>query len=214
MRFSDPPLARTIGAMPGRSRATWESAVVVRVPSLDQTIAELRRRFGLPLKPNGIRPHVTVTIPFLPAARLRNDGELPALRALCARFNAFGVSFPRTARFPRVLYLTPEPAEPFIELAAALMERWPEIGPYAGGNQELVPHLTVGTSRPPRVFDAVAEALRPQLPLCVRIEAAQLYLFDGRRWTESASLAFAVSPEGDRQRRRDSAPSADSMPRR
>jgi 2'-5' RNA ligase len=165
--------------------------VVVRVPALDQTIGELRRRFHLSLKPNGIRPHVTALIPFLPAAELGEDGALPELRALCAGIEPFDVSFARTARFPRVLYLAPEPAEPFIGLARALMDHWPQIGPYAGGRKDLVPHLTITTSRPPRVFSAVAEAIAPQLPINVRIDAAQVYLFDGRRWTEHAALPFA-----------------------
>ncbi len=162
--------------------------MVVRVPALDQTIGALRRRFHLPLKPNGIRPHVTVMIPFLPAAALGEDGELPALRAVCAAIRPFEVHFARTARFRRVLYLVPEPAEPFIAMARALTARWPQIGPYAGGGKELVPHLTVSTSRPARVFDAVAQALEPRLPVTVQIDAAQVYLFDGLRWTEHASL--------------------------
>lgn len=168
----------------------WESAVVVRVPELDQTIGELRRRFGLPLKPNGIAPHVTAIVPFLPVAELREDGELPALRALCAGLDPFVVSFVRTARFPRVLYLAPEPAQPFIALTRALMASWPQVKPYAGEHRQVVPHLTVTTARPSRVFDAVAQALEPQLPVTVLIESAQLYLFDGRRWTEHATLAF------------------------
>jgi hypothetical protein len=47
------------------------------------------------------------------------------------------------------------------------------------------------TSRPPRVFDEVTEAITPQLPILGRIDAAQLYLFDGRRWTERESLGFS-----------------------
>ena len=167
--------------------------MVARVPALDQTIDALRRRFHLPLKPNGIQPHITVVIPFLPAAELGEDGALPALRVVCAQFGSFDVSFSRTARFRRVLYLVPEPAEPFVALARALMTGWPQIGPYAGGRKELVPHLTVSTSRPPRVFDRVAEALRPELPVRVQIDAVQVFLFDSRRWTEHASLPLAAS---------------------
>ena len=174
----------------------WESAVVVRVPALDATISDLRRRFHLPLKPNGIRPHITVMIPFLPAAALGEDGELPALRALFAEMSSFEVLFARTARFRRVLYLVPEPAEPFVAIARALMAAWPEIGPYAGGDKEMVPHLTVTTSRPPRVFNAVAEALEPRLPVTVAVDAAQVYLFDRMRWTEHATLPFSTA--GDR----------------
>ncbi|MDE3130550.1 MAG: 2'-5' RNA ligase family protein [Acidobacteriota bacterium] len=168
----------------------WESAVVVRVPAFDAPIASLRKRFGLPLKPNGVPPHITVIVPFLPRAELSEAGELPALRAICGAASRFEVRFARTARFPRVLYLVPEPAEPFVALSRALIARWPQIVPYADARKPIVPHLTVTTSRPPRVFDLVDDALAPLLPSSVTLDAAQLYLFDGRRWTEQASLAF------------------------
>ena len=164
--------------------------MVVRVPALDKAVASLRERFGLPRKPNGIAPHVTAVVPFLPKAELGEDAALPVLRELCSEVEPFDVTFARSARFPSVLYLVPEPEEPFIALTRALMARWPQIEPYAGEHKQIVPHLTVTTSRPPKVFDLVDEALMPLLPVHVRINAAQLYLFDGRRWTESATLAF------------------------
>jgi 2'-5' RNA ligase len=168
----------------------WESAVVVRVPALDQTIASLRKRFDLPLKPNGIAPHITAVVPFLPQAELSEDRALPALRDVCSECEPFDVSFAHTARFPRVLYLAPEPAEPFIALTRALIARWPTIKPYGGEHRQIVPHLTVATSRPTSVFDLVDEALTPMLPLRSHVDGAQLYFFDGRRWSERASLAF------------------------
>lgn len=170
--------------------ADWESAVVVRIPAFDEPIASLRSRFGLARKPNGIAPHVTVIVPFLPRQQLGEDGALPALRELCAAIDGFDVTFARTARFPHVLYLAPEPAEPFIALTHALTARWPELKPYASREKQVIPHLTVTTSRPPKVFHQVEEALRPLLPVRVQVDAAQLYLFDGRRWTEDAQLPF------------------------
>ena len=171
----------------------FESAVVVRVPALDEAIASLRKRFSLPRKPNGIGPHVTAVVPFLPQGELGEDRSLPALRELCSKFDPFDVTFARTARFPRVLYLAPDPAEPFVELTQALISRWPQIQPYAGEHRQIVPHLTVTTSRPAKVFDLVDAALAPLIPVRVRMDAAQLYLFDGHRWTEHASLPFAAS---------------------
>ncbi|MDE3132885.1 MAG: 2'-5' RNA ligase family protein [Acidobacteriota bacterium] len=179
--------------MRGDRGVAWESAVVVRVPALDETIATLRTRFKLPRKPNGIPPHVTVVVPFLPRAQLTEERDLPALRALGAQFEPFEVSFAHTARFRRVLYLAPEPAEPLLALTRALTAQWEQLEPYAGEHgKRVVPHLTVTTSRPPWVFDLVDEALVPLLPIEVRIGSAELYLFDGRRWTEHASFAFRV----------------------
>jgi 2'-5' RNA ligase len=170
--------------------AAWESAVVVRVPSLDKTIAALRERFDLPRKPNGIPPHITAIVPFLPATDLTEDGALPALRSLSAELEPFQVTFAATARFPNVLYLAPEPAEPFIALTRAIVDRWPLIRPYAGEHKAVVPHLTVTTSRRRELFGSVSEALEPQLPLSANVDCAHVYLFDGRRWTENAALPF------------------------
>lgn len=165
--------------------------MVVRVPALDETIATLRTRFELPRKPNGIPPHVTVLVPFLPRVQLTEEQDLPALRALCARHEPFEVRFAHTARFRRVLYLAPDPAEPFLALTRALTAQWAQLEPYAGAHgKQVVPHLTVTTSRPPRVFDLVDEALVPLLPIEVHIDSAQLCMFDGRRWTEHASFAL------------------------
>ncbi|HVA20046.1 MAG TPA: 2'-5' RNA ligase family protein [Solirubrobacteraceae bacterium] len=173
--------------------AAWQSAVVVRVPSLDETIAALRERFDLPRKPNGIPPHITAIVPFLPAADLTEAGALPALRSLCAAFEPFQVTFAATARFPNVLYLVPEPAEPFIALTRAIVDRWPLIRPYAGEHKAVVPHLTVTTSRRRELFGSVSEALEPQLPLSATVDGAHVYLFGGRRWTEHAALPFGSS---------------------
>jgi 2'-5' RNA ligase len=177
--------------MTRESRETaFESAVVVRVPAFDEQIDSLRGRFGLPRKPNGIAPHVTVIVPFLTRLELTEGGGLGALRELCAAVAPFDVTFARTARFPHVLYLAPEPAEPFIAMTHALTARWPDLKPYASREKQIVPHLTVTTSRPPKVFHQVEEALRPLLPVRAQVDAAQLYLFDGRAWTEEAQLPF------------------------
>lgn len=168
----------------------WETAVVVRVPELDELIAGLRKRYGLPRKPNGIPPHITLIVPFLRADELCRGGATEALRSVCAKFEPFDVTFARTARFPRVLYLAPEPAEPFVALSRAIMDRWPQVQPYPGRHRAVVPHLTVTTSRPPKVFGAVAEALRPRLPVTITVAGAHVYTFDGRAWSEHAAVAL------------------------
>jgi 2'-5' RNA ligase len=168
----------------------WESALVVRFPDLDEQIDSLRGRFGLPRKPNGIPPHVTVIVPFLTRHELSEGGGMATVRGLCAAIEPFEVTFARAARFPHVLYLAPEPAEPFVDLTRALTARWPELKPYASREKQIVPHLTVATARPPKVFHQVQEALRPLLPIRARVDSAQLYLFDGRAWTHDQELPF------------------------
>ena len=46
-----------------------------------------------------------------------------------------------------VLYLAPEPAEPFGALTEAFAAAWPEYPPYGGSFTDVVPHLTVAMAR-------------------------------------------------------------------
>ena len=68
-----------------------------------------------PMAPLGVPAHVTLLYPFLPSAELT-----PAVRRRIARLTRdvrpFDVAFERTGRFPGVVWLAPEPAEPFVAL--------------------------------------------------------------------------------------------------
>lgn len=171
-------------------RPAWETALVVRVPALDELVARARERFDLPRKRNGIPPHVTLIVPFLPRAEL-DEPVLARLRALFAAEAPWGVRFSSTGRFPGVLYLAPEPASAFIALSEQLTARWPEASPYAGEHREVVPHLTVGSRGGGARFGAAARWLSQQLPIATTVAAAQLYRFDGIRWSESEAFRFA-----------------------
>jgi len=172
---------------PTRDPATWESAVVVRVPELDATIKHVRERFDLPRKPNGIAPHITVIVPFLPLAMI-DEAARVTIREILTGIEPFEVRFARTGRFPTVLYLDPEPAQVFRALTTAITTAWPALRPYGGSHRDPVPHLTVTTSRSRSLLSRVAAAVEPLLPVSARVAAAQLYRFDGRRWTEIEAL--------------------------
>lgn len=94
-------------------------------------------------------PHVTLIYPFadselLAATRLRELAEV------VSRSVAFTYRLVETARFtnaPPILYLVPEPAEPFCTLIGALAEAFPENPPYGGAHSEPIPHVTVADRR-------------------------------------------------------------------
>jgi len=72
----------------------------------------------------------------------------------------------KVERWPGVLWLAPEPAEPFAALTRAVSARHPEYPPYGGGHDTLIPHLTVGHhDEPPKDLDA---ELRRGLPIAAR----------------------------------------------
>lgn len=135
--------------------------------------------------------HITVLYPFLNESRLTGD-VLAQLEGVCGDHAALEVTFERTARFPDVLYLDPEPAEGLRTLTQAIADRWPEAQPYGGIHNEVVPHLTVAYAED-AVLDAVEVDLQSRLPLAATLEEARVYVFNGARWQVLARLPFQGS---------------------
>jgi hypothetical protein len=103
--------------------------------------------------------HITALYPFLPADRLTGE-VVVALRELSAAVPLIDVRFRRTARFPGVLYLEPEPAGWMRELTASIAQRWPDAPPYGGSVDDVIPHLTVA-------YNANDGVLTRSNPTCV-----------------------------------------------
>ena len=143
--------------------------------------------------PDGIPPHVTLLYPFtdsaqLTAARVRRAAEIVG----AAR--SFDVSLATTARFeldPPILYLSPEPAEPFAALTRALVTAFPEHRPYDGRHPELVPHLTVAIADA-GTLAAIEAELEAAPPVEARVDEAWLMARDADgRWRLWERLALA-----------------------
>jgi 2'-5' RNA ligase len=74
----------------------------------------------------------------------------------------------------RVLWLAPEPEQPFLALTNALRQRFASILPYEGANPDPVPDVTVGHDAPVEVLKEAARTIEPRLPVTERITEAQL----------------------------------------
>jgi 2'-5' RNA ligase len=163
--------------------------VLVQVREADPVVGEwrLRHTYDAPL---GIPAHVTLLFPFVPASELAPAED--RLAEVVGQAEAFDVSFARTARFPEVLYLEPDPAEPFAALTAAIAAAWPEHPPYEGAHETVIPHLTVAESEDEKLLERIRAAVEPKLPLQTRVTEAQLYAEDpAGRWHERSRLALA-----------------------
>ena len=139
--------------------------------------------------------HVTVLYPF----RSVIDGIADAVVAgLAADVPAFDVTFASLARFPgEVVYLAPDPAEPFLRLMAAAFASFPDCPPYGGAVPDPVPHLTVADG-----VDVTAAALDtasdPGLPITSRVDRLTLIAQDPN-WPTRSSCATgrsAATPDG------------------
>lgn len=146
----------------------------------------------------GVPAHVTLLYPFRNPDRI-DDRARAALAAAVAGVPAFALTLTRTAWFgDNVLWLLPEPDQPFRDLTAALHQRFPDCPPYGGEHPELVPHLTIGHDVPVEVLRAAERAVRPRLPIRTTVTVARLMqegATDGR-WHTVADypLGVAVRP--------------------
>ncbi|MEU8243475.1 2'-5' RNA ligase family protein [Actinoplanes missouriensis] len=150
-----------------------QSALIVSVPEAEPAVAGLRERLDS-VAAQGVPAHVTVLSPFLPPAQLTPQ-VLAAVQLVAAGVPGFFVSFDRVAWFgDRVLWLAPDPAEPFRELTNRIAARFPAARPYGGEFAEVVPHLTIGHDRPVAALREAAAAVGPLLPIRARVTALRL----------------------------------------
>jgi 2'-5' RNA ligase len=152
---------------------TTESAVVVPIPEAERLVGPLRADFDVAAA-LGVPAHVTVLAPFVPPVRI-DDTVIAELAAAVGSVGSFEVTFSRVAWFDRsVLWLAPEPGEPFRALTRAVCERFPDYPPYRGEHQDVVPHLTVGIDQPVEALESAARTIERGLPVTARVSNAVL----------------------------------------
>lgn len=155
-------------------------AVPLRLPT---TLARIRRRWDRAARA-GAQPHVTVLFPFLPTGALTLDVRA-SLAELAARVEPFDVTFRRVCRFDEgVVWIEPEPGDPFRRLTAAVVDRWPDHPPYGGLFDEVIPHLTIVEAEhddPP--LAAIEAQVAGGLPFRSRADRLELWRQDpDGRW--------------------------------
>jgi 2'-5' RNA ligase len=170
-----------------------QTAVVIAFPEASPVVDGWRERTSEDRTSIGIPPHVTLLHPFLPAEAV--DESLQPLRELFAATPPFDVSFREVRRWPEMAYLAPEPAEPFVSLTEAIVERWPEYPPYEGIHEIVIPHLTVAYGDDALLAEVEAD-VTPKLPIEAHVTEAVLLeeLEPDVRWAERAR--FPLAPEG------------------
>jgi hypothetical protein len=132
--------------------------LLIPVPEAEPAVASATGRVGAQ---HGLPVHVTVLYPF---ARVRavEANVRASLRDLLSGISGFPFVLSAVGRFPGVLYLAPQPAQPFVALTRAVEARWPRYPPYRGEFAEVIPHVTVQEgSEPP----AAVTALERMLPI-------------------------------------------------
>lgn len=147
---------------PERVLLGGESAIIVPV-QVPVAVGRLRDRMD-PSAAQGVPAHVTLIYPFMTV-----DGLTDEVRRQLEQIIAGEPSFPfvltSVGRWPNVVYLTPQPAEPFQRLTLALAAEFPDYPPYEGVHEVIVPHLTIAQDVPDDYYAAAEHALPAMLPI-------------------------------------------------
>jgi len=182
-----------------------ETALIVPVPAADRVVGEHRDRLD-PGADKGVPAHVTVLYPFLEPSAI-DQHVLAALAAAVTSVGAFDTRFARTRWFGQsVLWLEPEPAQPFQQLTAAVWRAFPQHPPYRGAHADVIPHLTVADSSPAQLAEmrAAERAVQRALPVFSRVERVLLVAGADtpRSWRvqQEFTLPGAAGPSGAGQR--------------
>src|SRR5271166_3747670 len=158
-----------------------ESGLAVLVPEAELLVSSFRGQYD-PSAAAGMPAHITLLYPFKPPGEI-GDPVIEKLDQCFAGFPAFDFSLAEIRRLPGgVLYLAPEPDEPFRRLTLTVWDCYPETPPYSGRYSSIVPHLTVAQLADEHQAEQVAvefaQASRGQLP--IHAIATEIALMDTR----------------------------------
>jgi 2'-5' RNA ligase len=161
-----------------------ESALVALVPEAEDLVQPFRDRHD-PSAALGVPAHITLLYPFKPPQQI-DDAVLGQLRAGFANFAPIAFALASIRRFPDVLYLAPDPAEPFRDLTRAIWRWHPETPPYGGRWPDIMPHLSVANVASQHELDRIADefalASRGVLPINATASGVSLLEKRGQRW--------------------------------
>jgi 2'-5' RNA ligase len=171
--------------------AVGQTAIIVPVGAAEPILGRWRTQF-VPAAAAGVPAHVTIIYPFLSGKGIDEDvvGEV---RRLVARHPSFTVTFTGCGRFPDVLFVVPDPDDPFRALTTEVFGRWPEAPPYGGLITDPVPHLTITHGASSKDAAEAELDVRARLPFTSPIQQAWLIGFDGMRWNRWASLPLGAA---------------------
>jgi len=146
-------------------RAGAPTALVIPVPECSTVLPP----------PSDMPHHITVLYPFVGRRRVTAQ-LLTSLTEAFGSHPAFDFELTAVGRFPGVLYLGPEPVQPFRSLVEECTRQWPSHRPYGGAFPEFVPHLTLAIGPEPA---GLAERAASLLPIDAR--ATEVWLMEWRR---------------------------------
>ena len=153
---------------------TRKSALVVVVPDAEPVVGRWRALLD-PSAGREMPAHITVLYPFAPATMV-SDALVARATEAVGRCRAFEFSLPSTGWFDdRVVFLAPEPVEPFLALTAAITSAFPDFPP-SGAFVDPVPHLTLGRGHETDRLRQAGRDVQSQLPVRSTVREVSLMI--------------------------------------
>jgi hypothetical protein len=169
-----------------------ETAIIVPVDPAEAVVGGWRRAHT-PSGSNGMQAHVTLLAPFTPP-ELLVAGRIREVREILRGFDAFHFELVSPAYLDlgarRVLYLRPDPGEPFVRMIEALAARFPEHPPYGNASLEPIPHVTVATSADDVLLKRIELAVQPGLPIAAAATEAWIVEYGEGRCDIRSRIVF------------------------
>jgi 2'-5' RNA ligase len=176
------------------------TAIVVPVSEAEPA-TELWRRQYTRDGADGMPPHVTLLYPFVDDSLLV-AGQVRTLRNTLAEFQPFEfvlaefAEFPASATTARVLYLAPEPHDPFREMTHAISAPFPDYPPYGGRFATVVPHLTIAEDDDAPLAEIRARVAK-SLPIRAQAAEAQVMRLGADGWRTRSRILLGRSEGHD-----------------
>ena len=166
-----------------------ETALVVTVPEAEPLVSDWRAEHDWSAQ-RGVPAHITILYPVAPTEKV-DESLLDQLGQLFAAEAPISFELARVARFPEVVWLAPEPSQPFSALVDLVAARFPDYPPYEGAHDEVIPHLTVAEGGPD-LQDRVEAAIAEHLPISAHASHVA-FLFEGADGLWSEAHRFPLS---------------------
>ncbi len=170
------PYCRTSkGANLGFSAPGGHSVIAVPVPEFEDYVRGRTAHYDASFLSSDAafaHAHITLLGPWLAQP---SQADLDTVARIMAAAEPFEVTLATIETFPDgLIYLRPEPDEPFRELTAALVDAFPRCPPYAGTFPNPVPHLTLDRRAEGITPQSVEHALRHLLPARLHVDRVDL----------------------------------------
>ena len=170
--------------MPG---PTLRTALSLVLDDARLALEPVRARFDPASVDAGVPLHLTLLFPFVE----RSSISEPDLEALFVAHRPLEFSLTRLAEFPGVVYAVPEPDDRLVALMRSVHARFPEVPPYGGEVDGVIPHATIGRNVELREVEAVCASL---LPIACRVEDVSLLAErEPDRWVELRRFRLGTS---------------------